>query len=54
MGDIDYDRRHDKCGVPVSQYLWHDFIHTTYPTHDALAATMVEDCMGPTRKRYCS
>lgn len=53
-GVPDFDRVNAKCGVPVSQYFWHDYIHTTYPTQNAVAAVMVEDCMGAKRKRYCS
>ena len=51
----DLDRLDPKCGVPVSQYLWHDYIHPTYPVHEAMAAKMVEDCMiSGTSKGFCS
>lgn len=54
-GMPDLERKNVKCGVPVSQYLWHDFIHPTYPMHEAMAAKMVEDCMiAGSRKGYCS
>ena len=53
-GMPDLERLDPKCGVPVSKYLWHDFIHPTYPLHDAIAAKMVEDCMiAGTQKGYC-
>lgn len=48
------DRFDGKCGIPVSQYLWHDSMHTTYPIHALLGKLIVEDCMGEQRKRYCS
>lgn len=54
-GMPDLERLNQKCGVPVSQYLWHDFIHVTYPVHEAIAAKMVEDCMiSGSRKGFCS
>lgn len=52
--DIPLDRSFAKCGVPVNQYFWHDAIHVTYPVQEAMAKTLVEDCMGERRRRYCS
>lgn len=54
-GPVDYSRFDSRCEFQADQYLWNDDVHPTYPIHNATAALIVEDCMGPEgKKRYCS
>ncbi|KAI9672867.1 MAG: hypothetical protein M1831_000303 [Alyxoria varia] len=53
-GQPDLQRYDAKCGVPVNKYLWHDFIHPTYPMQEVIAQVMVEHCMGQSRIGFCT
>lgn len=44
------------CGVPLSQYFWHN-LHVTETVHDVTAAYVAKDCYGPIETSpsgYCS
>lgn len=53
-GTPDLERFDSRCEFQADQYLWADDVHPTYAIQNATAALVVEDCMGPRRKRFCS